>query len=175
MDDFLAPLRAALSAIAAIAMTLSFVPASDAASAEEKAVLASFQAMLDGLGKRDKAAMMEHLLPGGSATLMRNGKPLQMTFDSLTDRLSQPGPETPEERIHDAWIRVDGDIAIIWAPFEFLLDGKLDHCGRDIANLVRVDGRWLISSIEDTRHEDCVRRTTSLPRRGIVTGHAERI
>jgi Putative lumazine-binding len=154
MYDFLASLRAALPAIAAIAMTLSLVPASRAASAEQKAVLASFQAMLNGLGKRDKAAMMAQLLPGGSATLMRNGKPLQMTFDSLTDRLSQPGPELHEERIHDALIRVDGDVAIIWAPFEFLLNGKIDHCGRDIATLVRVDGRWLIASIEDNGHKD---------------------
>lgn len=158
MYDPLASLRAGLPAIAAITMALSLAPASHADSAEEKAVLASFQAMLHGLGKRDKAAMMAQLLPGGSATLMRDGKPLQMTFESLTDRLSQPGPETHEERIHDALIRVDGDVAVIWAPFEFLLDGKIDHCGRDIATLARVDGRWLVSTIEDNGHKDCAHR-----------------
>jgi len=150
--------RVFLSMLCAMAMLLSLAPASHAASAEEKAVLASFQAMLDGLGKRDKAAMMAQLLPGGSATLMRKGKPVQMTFEALTDRLSQPGPETHEERIHDALVRIDGDVAIIWAPFEFLLDGKIDHCGRDIANLVKVDGRWLIAAIVDNGRADCGRR-----------------
>ncbi len=125
------------------------------ASTDEKAVLASFQAMLDGLGRRDKAAMMAQLLPGGSAVLMRKGKPAQMTFEMLTDRLAQPGPGTHEERIHDAVVHVDGDVATLWAPFEFLVDGKVDHCGRDIANLVRIEGRWIIAAIEDNGRSDC--------------------
>jgi hypothetical protein len=124
-------------------------------NADQKAALASFQAMLDGLGRRDKSAMMAQLLPGGGAILMRNGKPAQMTFDVLTDRLSQSGKESHEERIHDAVVHVDGDVGTVWAPFEFLVDGKIDHCGRDIANLVRVDGRWLIAAIEDNGRTDC--------------------
>jgi hypothetical protein len=124
-------------------------------SAEETAVLASFQALLDGLGKRDKAAMMAQLLPGGSAVLMRSGKPAQMSFEILADRLSQPGPESHEERIRDAVVHVDGDVATVWAPFDFLIDGKIDHCGRDIANLVRVDGRWIIAAIADNGRKDC--------------------
>lgn len=121
----------------------------------EKAALASFQTMLDGLGKRDKAAMSAQLLPGGSATLMRKGKPVQLSFEALTERLAQAGPESHEERIHDPMVRVEDDVAIVWAPFEFLVDGKVDHCGRDIATLVLVDGRWLVAYIEDTGHNDC--------------------
>jgi Putative lumazine-binding len=128
---------------------------SAAMSADQDAALAGFQAMLDGLGKRDKAAMLAQLLPGGGAVLMRNGKPAQMTFEVLADRLSQPGKETHEERVHDAIVLVDGDVATIWAPFEFLVDGKIDHCGRDIANMVRVDDRWLIAAIEDNGRKEC--------------------
>jgi hypothetical protein len=124
-------------------------------STEETAVLASFQALLDGLGKRDKTAMMAQLLPGGSVVLMRNGKPAQMTLEMLADRLSQPGAESREERIHNAVVHVDGDVATVWAPFEFLVDGKIDHCGRDIANLIRVEGRWIIAAIEDNGRKDC--------------------
>jgi quercetin dioxygenase-like cupin family protein len=124
-------------------------------STEERAVLASFQALLDGLGKRDKAAMMAQLLPGGSAVLMRNGKAAQMSFEMLADRLSQPGADSHEERIRDAVVHVDGDVATVWAPFEFLVDGKIDHCGRDIANLVRIDGHWIIAAIADNGRKDC--------------------
>jgi Domain of unknown function (DUF4440) len=138
-----------------IAMAVSVAAPANAATGEQKAVLASFQAMLDGIAKRDKQAMMKQLLPGGSATLMRNGKPVQMSFDALTDRLSEPGSDTREERIHDALVRIDGDVAIIWAPFEFLMDGKVDHCGRDVATMIRVDGRWLIASIGDNSRKDC--------------------
>jgi hypothetical protein len=122
---------------------------------DEKAARASFQALLDGLGRRDKAAMMAQLLPGGSAVLMRQGKPMQMSFDTLTDRLSQPGHDAHEERIHDAVVHVDGDVAVVWAPYEFLIDGKIGHCGLDIANLIRMDGRWIVAAIEDNGRPDC--------------------
>jgi hypothetical protein len=150
--------RVLLSWTCSIAMAFSVAAPANAVTGEQKAVLASFQAMLDGIAKRDKEAMLKQLLPGGSATLVRNGKPVQMSFDALTDRLSQPGKEAREERIHDALVRVDGDVAIIWAPFEFLIDGTVDHCGRDVANLVRVDGRWLIASIGDDSRKDCGRK-----------------
>jgi hypothetical protein len=124
-------------------------------SADQKSVLACFQAFLDGLGKRDKAAMAAQLLPGGSAVLMRKGKPVQMTLEALADRLSQPGAESHEERIRDAVVHVDGDVGIIWVPFEFLLNGKIDHCGRDIANVVRIEGRWVIAALEDNSRTEC--------------------
>jgi hypothetical protein len=126
-----------------------------AANAEQKAALASFQTMLDGLGRRDKAMMAAQMLPGGSAILMRNGKPALMSFEALTDRLSQPGADSHEERIRNAVVHVDGDVGTIWAPFEFLVNGKVDHCGRDIANMVRIDGHWLIAAIEDNGRSNC--------------------
>src|SRR5262249_14699174 len=97
-------------------------------------------------------------LPGGTATLMRNGKPVQMAFDTFAERLSAPGTDTREERIHNPLVRIDDNIAIIWAPFEFLLNGKVDHCGTDIVSLVKVDGQWLISALGDTSRTDCQKR-----------------
>jgi Putative lumazine-binding len=139
----------------ACAVGLASAANAKAPSADEKAVLASVQAAFDGLAKRDKAAILKQMLPGGNATLMRNGKPVQMSFEALADRLSQPGTETREERIHDPLVRVDNDVAIVWAPFEFLIDGKVDHCGRDIVQLVRVDGHWLIAALGDNNRTDC--------------------
>lgn len=152
-------LRCSLTALGATAALLLCATSAVAVSAESHAVIASFQAMLDGLAKRDKKAMMKQLLPGGSATLMRDGKPVQLSFEALTDRLSQPGTAAHEERIHDALVRVDDDVAIIWTPFEFLLDGKVDHCGRDIVSLVRVEGRWLIAAIGDNSRTECGRKS----------------
>jgi Putative lumazine-binding len=126
-------------------------------SPEEKAVLGRLQALMDGLARRDRAAMAAQLLPGGSVTLMRNGKPVQMGFDAFLERLSAPGTDTREERIVDPLIRIDGNIAIIWTRFVLLLDGKVAHCGTDIFNLVKVDGRWLIAAIGDTSRTDCTK------------------
>jgi hypothetical protein len=142
-----------LGAAAGMFMLLGSV--ANALNAEQSAALASFQAMLDGLGKRDKAAMMAQVLPGAGGTFVRDGKLKQMTIEALADIIAKPSADTYEERIRDPLVRVDGDIAVIWAPFQFLLNGKIDHCGTDVATLVLSDGRWLISSLEDNHRQAC--------------------
>ena len=126
-----------------------------AATPEEQAVLAPVQAMFDGMAKRDAAAIKEPMLPGGTMVLMRDGKPAQMTLEAFADRVGRPGTTQIAERIHDPLVRIDNDLAMVWAPFEFLIDGKVDHCGTDLFNLVRKDGKWLIASIADTGRKDC--------------------
>lgn len=127
-----------------------------ASTPEEQAVLAPVTAMFDGMAKRNAAAIKEPLLPGGTMVLMRDGKPTQMTFEDFADRVGKPGTTKIEERIHDPLVRIDNDLAMVWAPFEFLVDGKVDHCGTDLFNLVRKDGRWLIASVADTGRKDCL-------------------
>jgi hypothetical protein len=138
-----------------------FLPAYVAAKTppkEEQAVLAPIRAMFEGMSRRDAASIKEPLLPGGTMVLMRDGTPTQMTFDAFADRVGRPGKAQIEERIHDPLIRIDNDLAMVWAPFEFLVDGKVDHCGTDLFNLVRKDGKWLIASVADTGRKDCPAR-----------------
>ena len=125
------------------------------APAEQEAVLAPVKALFDGMAKRDAQAIKKPLLTGGAMTLMRDGKPTQMTFDAFADQVGKPGTKHIEERIHNPLVRIDHDLAVVWAPFEFLVDGKVDHCGTDLFNLVRTDGKWLISSVADTGRKDC--------------------
>jgi putative lumazine-binding protein len=126
-----------------------------AAPVDDKAVLAPINAMFDAMSKRDVAAFKKPLLAGGSLVLMRDGKPTQLTFDAFADIVGRPGKNEIAERIHDPLVRVDNDLAMVWAPFEFLVDGKVDHCGTDLFNLVRVDGQWLVAGIADTGRKDC--------------------
>jgi hypothetical protein len=126
-----------------------------AQSAEERAVLAPIHAMFDGMSKRDAAAMKAPTLPGGTMVLMRDGKPAQMTFEAFAERVGKAGTTQIEERIHDPLIRIDNDLAVVWARFDFLVDGKVDHCGTDLFNLVRVDGKWIIASVADTGTKTC--------------------
>jgi len=142
--------------IAAGAIALSLLPAALAASTpEEQEVLAPVQAMFDGMTKRDAAAIQAPLLPGGMLVLMRKGEPVQITFANFAARVARPGTTHIEERIHDPLVRIDNDLAIVWAPFEFLVDGKVDHCGTDSFTLIRKDGKWLIAGIADTGRTDC--------------------
>jgi hypothetical protein len=136
-------------------LATSFTSRAIAQSAEEQAVLAPIHAMFDGMSKRDAAAIKAPTLPGGTMVLMRDGKPTQMTFADFADRVGKPGKAQIEERIHDPLVRIDNDLAVVWAPFDFLVDGKVDHCGTDLFNMVRVDGKWTIASVADTGTKTC--------------------
>jgi len=149
-----------LLAAAAIGLLINSLHATTPLSAEPsakeaQAVLEPINAMFDGMAKRDAAAIKKPLLPGGGLVLMRDGKPTQMTFDAFADAVGKPGKSQIEERIHDPLVRIDNDLAVVWAPFDFLVDGKVDHCGTDLFNLVRADGKWLIASVADTGRKDC--------------------
>lgn len=139
---------------------VAFLPAtsSRAATPEEERVLTPIHILFDGMANRDAEAMKKPLLPGGAMVLMRDGKADRMTFDEFADRVGKPGKAHIEERIHDPLIRIDRDLAVVWAPFEFLSDGKVDHCGTDLFNLVRIGDTWLIASIADTGNRNCSTR-----------------
>jgi hypothetical protein len=111
--------------------------------------------MFQGMTDRNPAAIKAAALPGTVLVLMRDGKPKQMTIEEFADRLSKPSKSHIEERIHDPVVRVDNDLAMVWAPFEFLIDGTPDHCGTDLFNLVKTDGKWLIAGIADTGTRQC--------------------
>lgn len=126
-----------------------------AASPAEQAVLAPVQALFAGMTHRDAAAIRAPLLPGGSLTLMRNGKPVQISFDDFAARVAKPGPDRIEERIQHPLVRIDHDLAVVWAPFQFLSNGKVDHCGTDLFSLVQISGQWRIAAIADTGRRIC--------------------
>jgi hypothetical protein len=136
-------------------LAISLITPAIAQSAKEQAVLAPIHAMFDGMSKRDAVAIKAPTLPGGTMVLMRDGKPTQMTFEAFAERAGKPGTAQIEERIHDPLIRIDNDLAMVWASFDFLVDGRVDHCGTDLFNLVRIGGKWMIASVADTGTKTC--------------------
>jgi hypothetical protein len=146
------PVRRLAAGVLAAAL---FTPSLHALTPAEDAVLAPINAMFTGMLKRDAQMMSAQVLPGGWIVLMRDGKPVQMPLDAFVARVTKPGPAQNEERIHDPVIRIDNDLAVVWAPFTLAVDGKVTSCGTDLFNLVRVDGKWLIAAVADTGRKDC--------------------
>jgi Putative lumazine-binding len=117
-----------------------------AAALEEQAVLAPIQALVGSAARRDKKAMLDVLLPDGGTAVVMNGKVLQFSLRGLVDRLPA-GTRRIEERIYDPLIRIDNDIAMVWARYEFLIDGQVVQYGTDLFKLIHCDKRWLIAGI----------------------------
>jgi hypothetical protein len=120
----------------------------------EHAVFAPINQMFDGMAKRDGSEVMAAAIPGAMFVSMQYGTLAQETFVQFGTNLGA-GTTHIDERIHDPLVRIDNDLAVVWAPFEFRIDGKLDHCGTDLFSLVHNNGKWLIGSLSATLRKNC--------------------
>jgi hypothetical protein len=59
-----------------------------------------------------------------------------------------------EEKLKSISVRVDGNLAQAWTPYEFRVDGKMSHCGVNAFQLFRDQGTWKILHIIDTRKRE---------------------
>ena len=60
-----------------------------------------------------------------------------------------------DERVQFETIRIDGPLAMVWAPYEFYYKGKFHHCGVNSFQLVRLEDGWKINYLIDTRRKNC--------------------
>jgi Putative lumazine-binding len=131
------------------------IPVGCSGRQSETAVMAPVQAMFDGMAHRDAAAIKASWLPGGVLVVVVEGNLRQITVENFANRVATSGTTHIEEQIHDPQVRIDHDLAVVWAPFNFFIEGKLDHCGRDIFSLDEKNGRWQIVALAATTRRDC--------------------
>lgn len=122
---------------------------------EERAALQHVQGLLDVIARRDTAAVADFLLPGARLVSLSTGEgEVQIQIRSRQDfARSLAGSEAHFlERMWDAEVRIDGPLAMVWAPYDFHVDGEFSHCGVDLFDLVHTGEGWRIVSVTYTRH-----------------------
>jgi hypothetical protein len=120
-------------------------------ASEEGQVMAPITTLFDGLAKRDSTIILAAMRPDGTATATSEKPDGTRTVRRMiaADFAAgiKPGPERFEERLTDPAVEIDGDIAMVWSPYVFLIDGKVHHCGVDHFDLIRENGSWKIASV----------------------------
>ena len=76
-------------------------------------------------------------------------------YHEFADFISKQPAGKADERISFTAIHIDGDLASVWTPYQFYLDGKFSHCGVNSFQLVRVNKQWKIQYLIDTRRRNC--------------------
>ena len=71
----------------------------------------------------------------------------------FADQVSKAKKDSLDEQIKFETIKIDGPLAMVWAPYKFYYAGKFSHCGVDSFQLVRINGRWKIQYLIDTRRK----------------------
>lgn len=127
-------------------------------SAEDD-VRAVVRRMFDGMRAADSAQVRSVMAPGVRfASIDGRATPPGISYQPVDGWLSGVAKSARrwDERLFDVQVRVDGDIAQVWAPYTFYLDGKIRHCGVDAIELLRDAGGWKITQLSDTqRREGC--------------------
>ena len=62
-----------------------------------------------------------------------------------------PAGDVWNERIFDPEVRIDGDVAQVWAYYTFHANKQFSHCGVDAFMLMRVGSQWKITQLSDSR------------------------
>lgn len=126
----------------------------------EMAVRSSINRFFEGFHLRDttrmKTVLGEEVLlqtvgatPEGRAVLRS-----QPMADFLASIAGIPDSVDIEERLLDYKIRVDGNLAHAWTPYEFYVGGNFSHCGVNSFQLFRDESDWKIIYIVDTRRRE---------------------
>lgn len=118
------------------------------AGEEERIVLATVQRLLNTIARRDKDEMSKMLLPEGHAVQSRDHQISHAKLADFAEKMPG-GTARLDERFYNPLVRVDDDIAMVWAHYDFLVDGKVHHWGTNILSFLKQDGHWRVSAIAD--------------------------
>lgn len=121
--------------------------------------LAAVQRMFEGMRTADSAMTRSVFAPGARfAMLDARGGPAAIRFDSVGGWIAAIATSNRrwDEQIYDVQVRVDGNLAQVWAPYTFYLDKQLRHCGVNAIDLLRDAEGWKVTQLADTRRrENC--------------------
>ena len=116
---------------------------------QEQAVLTTIHSLLASFEAGDSAAMLRLVYPDGRVTATgtrASGSGLrQQSWSQFAARIT---PQSSfQETISDPAVEVDGDAAMVWAPFVVRVGGKVSNCGFDHFDLVRENGVWKVMNL----------------------------
>ena len=127
--------------------------------ADRTAIMVPIDAAFAALEAQDSAALLRQVYPDGRVTAVGT---LSSGFSGLrqsswTEYAARLKPGNGfVERITDPKIEIDGDVAMVWAPFTIDRGGKIVACGYDHFDLVRQAGTWKIMNITfSSRTTEC--------------------
>ncbi len=131
--------------------------ASAPTSAEQQAVMATVVRLFDGMRASDTTVMRSAFHPSArlQTTGMRDGAPVvqSVSIDQFLAGIARPHDEVYDERIWNAEVRVDDNLATAWMNYAFFVGERLSHCGVNAFQLFRAPAGWQIIQVTDTRRQ----------------------
>lgn len=132
------------------------------AQTPEKQVQSVIETLFDGMRAGDSTmvassftrdAVMQTIARNQAGeVVIRNGN-LQQFLTSV----GTPHDDVWDEKIGGYEIKIDGELASAWTPYQFFIGERFSHCGVNSFQLAKIGGEWKIIYIVDTRRRtNCI-------------------
>ena len=124
---------------------------------EKQAIKKVIETFFEGLHKGDSAVMATTLHKEIKIQTTRNNREgerllFSETREKLLENVSKKKPtDVYEEKLLSYDIKVDGNLASVWTPYEFYFNGSFSHCGANSFQLFNNNGNWQIIYLVDMR------------------------
>jgi len=122
-----------------------------AQTSEEKEVLAAVQKVFDGMAANDAAKILGSMTADARLYGVRTtGEPYSMPAEQWAKFIAAVKSKLVERITKAPQVSIHGAIANVWGEYEFLRDGKFNHCGVDSFNLLKTADGWKVAAVLDT-------------------------
>ena len=157
-------MRATRLLLLSLAVAAGFPGAAAAQGSDRETILATVQKVFDAMRTRDTALLSQAFDSTARLVGVSNrGTPsVSLTAPSQFGAAiaRAPAGDVWNERIYDPEVRIDGNVAQVWAYYTFHRNTTFSHCGVDAFMLVKVGTTWKITQLADSRRtEGCTHQS----------------
>jgi hypothetical protein len=139
----------------ALYFLLFFCVQSGHAQTAEDSVKAVVNRLFNAMKSSDAAALSACFASNALLqSLTAGGNVRTEDLKEFAKQIASLPKDSADERIVFETVKVDANLAIVWAPYRFYYAGKFSHCGVDSFQLIREGGQWKIHYLVDTRRRD---------------------
>ncbi|MBC3765164.1 hypothetical protein [Neptunicella marina] len=112
--------------------------------------------LFDAMREHDGTKLQAQFMP--DALLQRVNKTGEMQNNDISKfaNIISESKNHLDEHLLGVTVQQSDNLASVWTPYAFYLDGKLRHCGVNSFQLVLVEDKWKIQYLIDNVHQgDC--------------------
>ena len=142
-----------------IMLTMTFFSTFLYAQSTEDSVKAAVNKLFEGMKNSDASLVSDSFSDSAILQTIGRNKEGQVIIrneqiKNFAEFVAKQKKGAADERISFETIKIDGPLAIAWTPYKFYYEGKFSHCGVNSFQLVRINGKWKIQYLIDTRRKE---------------------
>ena len=119
-----------------------------AQTSDEKDAIATVQKTFNAMAAHDATTIRATMLPDARLYSVRNeAAPASTAVDDFANQIAGLKGDLLERFTSQPSVSIRGRMAQVWGEYEFLRDGKFNHCGVDSVSLVKTAEGWKIATI----------------------------